>query len=201
VPPTDGLDATPDPQQDPSEDTLADGTEDTGQDDAENTVDWEARYKALQSHTSKQIDDLRSKLTGSSDGDESDDEEEEGEPEAPATSRDADRLEEQNWQLAETVFGPDAIKAYDKAARVLDKAQTPSDYVAAFEAYHQARLDAANKPRKRPQAQADQPSQPVDPNRPDTSPRNDYDRKAEEAFAKGDSKGFLLAQIQRIRGE
>lgn len=199
MPPTDGLEATFDPQQDPAEDTLADGTEDTDQDDAENTVDWEKRYRDLQSFTTKRIEQLQSQLMGGDEGDE--DAEEEDDDEEPDDAGTASRLEQQNWALAEQMFGGAAIKAYERAAKLMDRAQTPADYVAAFEAYHQARIGGTKKPNTRQQAQADEPSQPVDANRPDTSPRTDFDRQAEEARASGNSLAWFQAQVRRVRGE
>ena len=203
MPPTDDLATRGEPQQDPTEDTQADGAADTDQDDAENTIDWKERYQELQSAKDRKIAELQAKLAGgpSQDDDEEDEGADDEDDDEPAESRGGDRLEEQNWALAETVFGSDAIKAYGKSATLLERAQTPADFVGAFEAYHQARLRGAAKPKRQQQAQASEPSQPVDANRSDAAPRNDLDRQAEEALARGDSRSWLTAQVKRIRGE
>lgn len=205
MPPTDP-NATLDAAQDPSEDTPADATEDTEQDATENTVDWQARYAEAQKVIARQGQEL-GMLRQSDDADEGDDAEEEDaeepdEADAPPT-RGNDRLERDSWQLAESIYGPESIKAYSNAATLLDRAATPADYVAAFEAYHEARLEsAAKKARKAAPAQGGEPSQSrVDANRPDTGPRNDFDRQAEEALAKGNSLGWFQAQVRKVRGE
>lgn len=197
----------PDPAQDPDADTPGDESEDTAADTQGNTGDWETRYRNLQSHTSQKIDQLQRQLealTTQGDDDEAagEDDSDEEEDEAPVRDRRAERLERESWALAEQVYGGDTIKAYEKAAVLFDKAQTPADYIAAFEAYHQARLGGGQKKAQR-QAQDDSSQQPqVDPNRPDASPRNDnLNREAEEARARGDSRGFFLAQVRRLRGE
>lgn len=198
-------DPTLDSAQEPFEGTPADEPEDTAAENEENTGDWESRYKELQSYTTRQIDQLRRQLESTTASDE--DEEEESEDDEQAEPEPADRtnsrLERESWQLAEQVYGQGAIKAYNKAEVVFNRAQTPADYIAAFETYHQARLDGATRKVAREQAQGNEPSQPnrVDANRPDAGPRNDLNREAEEAFERGDSLGFFRAQVRKIRGE
>jgi len=194
--------ATLDPEQDPETDTLPPETEDTAEDTQGTTVDWETRYKQLQQLKDRQLAEVNRKLAdlqASPDEDEDEDEDEE-----PATSG-SERLEADSWRLAEREYGRESITAYTKAARLLDRASTPSDYVAAFEAYHEARLEADLKKYAKEAegaAPGTRPTQPpIESNRPDVSPRNNLDREAEAALAKGDSRGFLLAQVRKIRGD
>lgn len=189
--------ATADLEQDPTEDTLDEGSDDTAQ-EPQGAVDWEARYKQLQSHTSRQLEQLKAKST-------SEEEEDDDGPfieQEPDENAGARRLERDSWVLAEKQYGSDAIRAYDKAVRLIDTASTPADHVAAFEAYHEARVEADLKrftKETKSQAQPDLVS--ADSNRSDVTPRNNLDREAEAALAKGDSRSYLLAQIKKIRGE
>jgi hypothetical protein len=204
VPPTDP-NVTPEPDQDPTEGTQAEAAEDTTQDTQQGaTIDWEARYKQEQLHISRQAEEIKRLKAQVAAPVESDEDEDEVEDLAePAADAGSERLERDSWRLAEQEYGRDAISAYSKAARILDRASTPADFVGAFEAYYSARLEADTK-RYAAEAKGQAPAQseqaPIESNRSDASPRNDFDRQAEAAFAKGDSKGFLLAQIQKIRG-
>jgi hypothetical protein len=194
--------ATLDPEQDPETDTLSDTAEDTAEDTQGTTVDWETRYKQEQIHISRQaaeIKTLKAQLAEPAEVDDDDDEPDE--PEEPDGSA---RLERDSWRLAEKEYGRASITAYTKAARLLDRASTPSDYVAAFEAYHAARLEYELKrfAKEAEGAAPERPTQPpIESNRPDVGPRNNLDREAEAALAKGDSRGFLLAQVRKIRGD
>lgn len=196
--------ATQDPAPDPSEDTQADGSQDTAPDTQGSTVDWESRYKELQSRASKierERDLLRQQSTPASQDDGYDEPDEEPAPPptrqaaAPAT----DRLSRDSWALAEQVYGQPALDAYGRAARLLDRAQTPADYVAAFEAYHEARIGGA-KPAAAAQAAQAPASQPrIESNRPDASPDlSVIDQKAEAAQAKGDLKGYFAAKLEKL---
>jgi hypothetical protein len=195
--------ATLEDDQDPDEDTLTDPAEDTDQ-DTQGAVDWEARYKQLQAYSTRRDQELAAAREGSDDGDD-EDEDEEGYEEEPDEA--PDRLMLDSWRLAEKEYGKEAIRAYDKAARILDRASTPADYMAAFEAYHADRLASEVKKFEKQQqqsgggqAQGQTSRPPVDTNRADAAPRN-YDAQSEAALAKGDSRSWLLAQVQRVRGE
>jgi hypothetical protein len=200
VPPTDP-NATLAAAAEPIPDTQPDAKQDTAADTQTGTVDWEKRYKELQSHTARQIDTLRRQVEVSSPDDDepAPDPVETPEPQGQPSAR----LTRDSWQLAESIYGGEAIDAYGRAATLLERAQTPADYVAAFEAYHQRRLEGAAPKQAAAQAPAQgEPQQPrVESNRSDTSPRNELDQEAEAALAKGDSRGFFLAQLRKIRGE
>lgn len=188
---------------DPIEDTPADEPQDTAPDTQGSSVDWETRYKQLQSRASKaerERDLLRQQIEASSEEDDDDDFADDEEEPVPhqAPDRGAERLSNDSWQLAEQVYGEDALAAYIPAAKLLNRAVTPADHVAAFEAYHQARLEGA-KPKPAVAAAQGEPPQPrIESNRPDESPDfTDIDRKAEAAKAKGDSRSWIQAQLER----
>jgi hypothetical protein len=194
--------ATLDPEQDPAADTQPETSQDGQQDTPQATVDWETRYKQLQALKDRQLAEANRKLAELQSAPDEDDDEGTDEQEEPAPNAGAERLERDSWRLAEKEYGRSAINAYGKAARLLDRASTPSDYVAAFEAYYTARLDSETKEyAKQAKAAPEDAQPPTESNRPDVSPRNDLNQEAEAAFAKGDSRGFLLAQIRKIRGE
>ena len=102
-------------------------------------------------------------------------------------------LEADSWTLAEQVYGSDAIEAYRAAAELVERAVTPADYMAAFEAYHAIRsgesvapVNGSGRPTK---AEAVTPR--VDTNRSDLSPDlQEADTKLTEA-----RKGTSLADF------
>jgi hypothetical protein len=193
--------ATLDAGEDPTADTLDGESQDTDTDTQGATVDWETRYKQLQSFSTRQIAALQRQVESAPVEDE--DEDEEDDDEEPDPNAGSERLERDSWRLAEQEYGKESVAAYGKAARLLDRASTPADYVGAFEAYYTARLEADTKRYAKESGKAQGgPSQPrIESNRPDAAPRNNLDPDAEAALAKGDSRGYLLAQIRRIRGE
>jgi hypothetical protein len=102
-------------------------------------------------------------------------------------------LEADSWTLAEQVYGGDAIEAYRAAADLLERAVTPADYLAAFEAYHSIRSGegeaAAPTSGKPSRAEATTPR--VDANRSDLGPDlQDAQEKLSEA-----RKGKSLANF------
>lgn len=198
-------DATLDAGEDPNEGTLDALDQDTDDGD-QGTVDWERRYRELQSFSDRRLADLEKRLSAfedSPDVDVEEDEEDEEEldlEEEPSDDDGVTRLERDSWRLAEQEYGRDAIVAYDRAARLLDRASTPADFMAAFEGYHRARQEAELKSYSKTAAQEPAPVQ-TDANRPDASPRNNANPEAEAALAKGDSLGWLRAQVRAVRGE
>jgi hypothetical protein len=197
--------ATPDAAPDPTEDTPADGDQDTAPDTQGSTDDWEHRYKQLQGRASRaerERDLLRQQLEAASDEDVDDEEADEDDaPEEPEQrAQGADRLARDSWALAEQVYGESAIEAYSAAYRLLDRAVTPADHVAAFEAYHERRLKGASPAAAAAPAQGGQPAQPrIESNRPDAGPDlTDIDRRAEAARASGDSRGWLQTQLEKV---
>ena len=191
--------ATQDPAPDPIEDTQADGEQDTAPDTQGSTVDWESRYKELQKRATRaerERDLLRQQATTTSDEDEEEPAEEVTEP-APR-NRSNERVQRDLWNLAEQLYGENAVEAYGRAQRLVERAETPADFIAAFEAYHEARLKGS-APAAAAQAQGEQPPQRrIESNRPDASPDlNQLDQKAEAAKGRGDLRGFLAAQLER----
>ena len=191
--------ATQDPAPDPIEDTQADGEQDTAPDTQGSTADWESRYKELQKRATRaerERDLLRQQATTTSDEDEED--EEVAEPKPATRSKTNDRVQRDLWNLAEQLYGENAVEAYGRAQRLVERAETPADFIAAFEAYHEARLKGS-APAAAAQAQGEQPTQRrIESNRPDASPDlTQLDQKAEAAKGRGDLRGFLAAQLER----
>lgn len=192
-------DATLDDAETPDGATSDDQTEDTAEatEGAQQSVDWEARYKALQGHATK----VEQRLAILERGDDSDEEagdegESEGEP-APLNQRAID----ESWRLAEAVHGSEAITAYERVHPILSRAETPADWIAVLEAYHEARAQGATpKEAKRAAAKsAPQQTAQVETNRSDGSPDiTDLDRKAVEAKSKGNLRGWLDAVTQQV---
>jgi len=182
----------------PDEGTPEDAGQDTAQDTQRTTADWESRYREAQKVIAKQGQELGIYRKAPA-AREDPEPEEEPDPE-PVRGTSSSRLEKDSWRLAEQIYGEEAIAAYGRAATLLDRAATPADYVAAFEAYHQRRLEGAAPAKAAPAASAAEQTH-TESNRPDAGPRTDFDQEAEAALAKGDSRGFLLAQIRKFRGE
>jgi hypothetical protein len=193
--------ATPDDAAGPDEDTQPDANQDTAA-DTQGSVEWEAKYREAQKVISRQGQELGLlRRVDPEQDDETEDEEPEPEPE-PTRTPASDRLERDSWALAEQIYGEDSIAAYGRAAKLLDRAATPADYVAAFEAYHQARLGDGKPAAAAVPAQGNgSPQQHIESNRPDASPPTDLDQAAEAALAKGDSRGYFYKKLQAIRGE
>jgi len=184
---------------DPAADTPDDEAEDTAEDDAESGQqnDWtpKDRREATRKVTELGQENARLKrelelARGTSESDEDEDDEE------PDESDDAlpERLERQNWELAEQVYGKDAVKAYNKVWWPLyEKAETPADFMAALMAFANAvgkgEAPAAAVGGGQSRQEATQPR--VDPNRSDGSP--DSDDKLAEARKSGKLEDFTSA--------
>ena len=134
--------ATLDPGADPQEaDTGEGATENTAQDtqqSARTDVDWQSRYRALQSQTAKEREEL-ARLRAQARTDEA------APPDQGRTERMTpdDSLLAESWALAQAVHGEEAIAAYDAVYQLLDTAATPADFISALEAYHEARSRGA----------------------------------------------------------
>lgn len=109
------------------------------------------------------------------------------------------RATQDSWTLAEKLYGEQAIDAYRTAQQLLDRAATPADYMAAFEAYHDIRSGKADaKPEAgaavagKTRAEAIQPR--VDANRSDPGPDlSNADEKLSEARKAGSLDKFASA--------
>jgi hypothetical protein len=204
--------ATSDADADPAEDTHDGDDEDTAQDTPEPGQpkdDWEARYKEAQKVIGRQGAELRI-LRGV---DTADDDEDEGDEESDDDFEEpADRsgpddgldgLARDSWALAEARYGEEAVDAYKAAYRVYSRAETPADFIAAFEAYHEIRSGGGSKADASAAADGAGNGKPkrqdaieprVDTNRSDASPDLDgLESQFEEAKAKGDLRGFVHA--------
>ena len=107
--------------------------------------------------------------------------------------------EQAEWQLAQSIYGSEITEPFIAATTLLTQAETYSDQVTAFEAYHQARLKGAQPPPApatgTPQREAAvQPR--VDPNRgtPDLS---DLNQQAEAARQASNLPGLIGALRQK----
>lgn len=204
-------DATADEEtpEDTSDDSGADEQEDTP--DAEQPSDWETRYKKLNEAYGRQSAELGILRRGGDDtdeaGDEVDDEPDDSGDEEPRGNAEtgAARLERDSWALAESRYGAEAIEAYAAAHRILSRAETPADHIAAFEAYYDIRSQGGSKKEATAAATGakqsrDKATQPrVDLNRSDASPDpTDLDNQLEGAKAKGDLKSFVHAATSKM---
>jgi hypothetical protein len=115
-----------------------------------------------------------------------------------------DSLEQDSWRAAEALYGESAIEAYSAAYPLYERAQTPADYIAAFEAYHEVRSQggtpadaaaAAGNGTRRTRAEAVQPR--VDANRSDAGP-DQIDKAVEEARKGTDLGAFVHAATQAM---
>jgi hypothetical protein len=171
-------------------------------------TDWEARYKAIQAENTRKSQALIAKEKEIADlrlAREEDDEEEEEEPtRARKSSRRSaeiadyeERLAEAEWTIARAIYDEPTITAYASAATLLDQAKTASDHVAAFEAYHQARLGGATPeeatPRGAPPPAAVQPR--ADSNRSDAPVLPEIEQKLREAEKKRDLGSWVSAKL------
>lgn len=198
--------APAEPEADPTEDTQPDEDGDAGEDtqDASQPVDWEARYREAQKLIGRQGRELEIlRRDGGADEGQDEDEQAEDTPqpdEGYQQVRQSSRLERDSWELARATYGDEAIDAYGRAYAVLERAVTPADTIAAFEAYHQARAGGATPEQATRKARVTPPAKPrVDPNRPDAAPDlTEIDKQIEAAAATGDSQGWFRAQLERL---
>lgn len=192
-------------EQDPPEDLL-DPTEDTPEPELEDTADadsqadWtpkdrkEASRKV--SEQGREIADLRKQLELlRSGGDDADDADVDAGDDGPPTRYEAD-----SWQLAETVYGPEALAAYDAFYPLYEKAETPADVMAALMAFHRGISgEAAPEGGDAPPAPGNgaDPTAPrvVDPNRSDGP---DSDEKIAEARKSGKLGDYASAAIDAM---
>jgi hypothetical protein len=186
------------------EDTLDEGDakEPETPDDAEQpNTDWEARYREQAKLHGRQEAELAiwrrgEQPTGRHAAAEPDEGDEAGDGEYVA------RLEADSWRTAEALYGEVAIEAYEAAFAIYERAQTPADHIAAFEAYHDIRSKggspadaaaAAGEGKKRTRADAVQPR--VDLNQSDAGPDLNADKNVAEARKSGDLKKFVSAAV------
>jgi hypothetical protein len=173
---------------DPTEDTPDDEGEETAEDDADaGPVDWEVRYKEAQKVISRQGNELSILRRGE---ESSDDDAEEPDADAPGDDSYVALLEQQSWELVRATYGDLAMDAYEAFYRVNQTAQTPSDHIAALEAYYDVRSGAA---KAAPKAGKDTPDTRtrIDTNRSDPSP--DPDDLLAEARKSGKLEDFTRA--------
>lgn len=185
----------PDPSEDTPDDELEEGAEDTDQPGSET----DERLIEAQRTITKQAQELALFRQGKGP-------KPAGAEAAATDAGDGDdeyqqRLESDSWTLAERVYGADVIEAYSAAAELYDKAVTPADYLAAFEAYHDIRSGkgaeapaGSGKPTK---AEASQPR--VDANRSDLGPDlQEADDKLAEARKGTSLDSFVNAATTRM---
>lgn len=122
---------------DPTEDTPEDDSEDTAEADDSSQSDWtpKDRREATRKITELAQENARLKreAEGPAQSDEPDEGDEDDEP-------DDDYLDTQNALLAAELYGPEVTEAATSVWGLLEVATTTADYVALFEAYHEARL-------------------------------------------------------------
>jgi len=191
--------------EDTSEDE-ADADDEETPDDAEQPDDWKARYAEQQKVLSRQGAELAIWRRGDApEGRDRAAAEPEGGDEADDSGYVA-TLEADSWRAAEATYGEGAIDAYTAAYEIFERAQTPADYIAAFEAYHEIRSNggtpedaaagAAGEGKKRTRAEATQPR--VDLNQSDAGPDLNADKAVAEARKSGDLKGFVAASVRAM---
>lgn len=198
----------------------ADTQEPAAPDTAANTqqspqpIDWQARYKALQADNTRKAQALAQREQELAElralADEAE-EDEDGEPVqrtrkvGRTSQREAElaaQLQEAEWTIARSIYDDAVIDAYETAATLLEQAQTASDYVAAFEAYHLARSQGST-PQQAAQAAAAGSPPPAavmprsDSNRSDAPVLPEIENKLREAQAKRDLTGFVAAMRQK----
>lgn len=191
---------------DPTEDTPDDDSEDTADDQPEGSNDdWtpkdrrEAQKKITEQ--GQELARLREQLEARSSDEDEDDDDTEDDPGDEVEAPDG-RYEQDSWLLAESLYGEEAITAYGAAEKLMRKATTPADWVAAFEAYHRIRsgegqqdqADAAPQGDKRSRDKALEPR--VDTNRSDPSP--DLTQNFEEARKSGSLGKFAATAAQAL---
>lgn len=170
-------------------------------DDAEQPTDWEARYKESQKVLARQGQELGVWRRGETppDRDHAAAAEPEAGDEAPDDSEYRAALEQDSWRAAEALYGETAVQAYTAAYDIFERAQTPADYIAAFEAYHDIRSkggspeDAAEGAAGTKRSRADAVQPRVDLNRSDAGPDLNDDKDVAEARKSGDLGRFVRA--------
>jgi hypothetical protein len=174
---------------DPSEDNPGDEGEDKAQDDTDTgPVDWEAQYLEAQKAISRQGAELALLRRGES----SDDDAEALGEDAPDDSSYVAILEQQSWDLARATYGDAAMDAYEAFYQSNRTAQTPSDHIAALEAYYDVRSGQAAALAAASADKTVEPSQArIDTNRSDPSP--DLTETFAEARKSGKLEDFTKA--------
>lgn len=187
----------PDAEQDPSEDTPDLEAEEGAEATEQPGSDQDARYAEAQKTITRQAQELALYRKG-----------EQAAPDPGeqnvAAGNDAYQagLEADSWALAEQVYGTEAIAAYTAAAQLIEKATTPADHLAAFEAYHSIRSGESEAPAEGAAAmptrgQALTPK--VDANRSDLGPDlQEADEKLAEARKGNSLVDFAAAATQRM---
>ena len=193
------------------EDTLDEGDaedQDTPDDAEQPNTDWEARYKEQAKLHARQDAELgiwRRGETPTGRGRQAAAAPDEGDEEGDDSDYVAG-LEQDSWRAAEAIYGAAAVEAYNAAFELFERAQTPADYIAAFEAYSDIRSkggsteDAAaaaagDGKTKRSRADAVQPR--VDLNRSDAGPDLN-DKNVEEARKSGSLEQFVGAATRAM---
>ena len=176
--------------------------------DAEQPTDFEARFKESQKVIARQGQELgvwrRGEVPVTERGRQAAAAPDEG-GEGPDDSEYVAVLEQDSWRAAEALYGESAVEAYTAAFDIFERAQTPADYIAAFEAYHEIRTNggsqadaaagAAGEGKKRTRAEATQPR--VDLNRSDAGPDLN-DKDVAEARKSGDLGKFVSAATRAM---
>lgn len=169
------------------------------------TVDWEARYRAIQPELTRQ-QQARAAAERERDALKSaqpEDDEEVLTPARPArrNSEASDewqrRALDAEWQIARSVHGDEVIAAYEVAAGLLNSAATPADSVNAFEAYFQARAKGMTHREAVAEVAPAAPEPVVDSNRSDAPASAEVDQKLREAVEKKDLLGGIQAMLRR----
>lgn len=166
-------------------------------------TDWEARYKAAQAELTRQqmaraaAERERDALKLERPPEDPDDA-----PARPAR-RDSEaavewrrRAELAEWQIAESVHGPDVMAAYRKSAELLASATTPADVVNAYRVFHQELSVAETRVPAPAPAPVPAPAPSVDSNRSD-GPLPEVEQQLREAAAAKDLTGWIKAALRR----
>lgn len=121
---------------DPTADTPEDETEDTAEGGDSSQTDWTPKDRSEATRKITELAQENARLRREAEETEQDDEPDEGEADGPED----DYLDQQNALLAAELYGPEVSEAADTVWDLLEAADTTADYMAALEAYHQARL-------------------------------------------------------------
>jgi hypothetical protein len=191
------------PTPDPTGDTPEKETEDTAEDTDSGQTDWtpKDRGEAIRKITELGQENARLRREAEQAEAQPDDDAEGAQGDGPED----DYLGQQNALLAVELFGPEVADAAEAVWDNLERASTTADYMAALEAYHQARLggstaaEAGAKGGKTAKGEAptrDEVTRPrVDTNR-DGSP--DSDDKLAEARKTGSLSGFATGVAEAL---
>jgi hypothetical protein len=210
--------ATPDPAADsPAGDSTEDSAQDsrTPQQPVDNADERVRNAQAALSRKAQEAADLRrerDELLALMNQDDEDDGEEGDEPaptrrSTPSAALEAERAraDAAEWTLAEAVYGPEVIAAYEASIELFNQATSATDYVTALEAYHELRSKGASPAAAAAAAEggtlrtrAEEVQPRVDLNRPDAAPDSDQiDLERYEAGANGGVGGFIRAVLGR----